>query len=311
MSSIPDSTTTRSTTDLPEWQQPFNRRYMQESFDYYMPGSTWEPFRGPGSPGGLKGGALRQYDGPDRTLLGFNDQEQAAQNAQQQYLSSAPPPGMDMGQVNQFASDTLSGQYLSPDSNPYIKALYESSAGDVTKQYQNGIAPQQAANAAMAGAYGGSASANEQVKNQYGLGQNLSQLASQIYGTNYSNERQNQMQMAQFMPQLGQYVDQHAQFNENFNLNRLDRMNALGANRRQLEQQQQDVGYENQMTRWEYPYKAMMQWGQMLGTGGGGGSSGAVTAPNPNATNAAATYGGLGIAGAGTIFNGYNGYNGG
>lgn len=300
MSHIPKETSTRTTQELPSWAQPSAMKIASSAFDYYMPGATWvqDPLTGAGK---FEGGALRQYDGPDRTILGFNDQELAAQNAQQQYLMSGQLPGME--QMNQLASDTLSGKYLNPDSNPYIRAMYNTAAGDVTKQYQDAVAPQQAAQAAMAGAFGGSASANEQVRNQYGLGQNLSQLATQIYGGNYANERQIQNQMAQFMPTLGQ-------FNENFNLNRLDRLNALGANRRQLEQQQQDIGYENAFTRWEYPYKSMLQWAQLLGSATGGSANATQTGPNPNATNAAATYGGLGIAGAGTLMNGYSGWNG-
>lgn len=301
MSHIPSNTTTRTTTDLPSHAQPYANRFLQESFDYFMPGTEWVATgpNGSGSWGSLQGGGIRQYDGPNRTILGFNDQELAAQQAQQQYLSGGAAPGMD--QMNQLASDTLSGKYLSPESNPFLTNMYNTAADAVTKNYRDAVAPQQAAQAAMAGAFGGSASANEELRGQYGLGKNLSDMATQLYGQNYANERQMQMQMQQMMPTLGQY-------NENFWLNRLDRMNALGANRRQLEQQMQDVGYENAMQAWEYPQKAMLTLGQLFGTGATGQSS-VQTGPNPNATNAAATYGGLGIAGAGTIFNGINGYN--
>lgn len=300
MSKIPSSTTTRSTTDLPTWAQPSAQRYLQEGFDYYMPGGQYVPYDPATNTGGrIEGGALRTYDGPDRTILGFNDQELAAQNAQSQYLNSGALPGMD--QVTALMNDTLSGKYLDPSSNPYISQMYDTAAGAVTRNYRDAVAPSQAANAAMAGAFGGSASANEQLRNEYGMGKNLSDLATQIYGQNYLQERQNQNAMAQFMPQFGQFL-------ENFNLNRLDRMNALGANRRQLEQQMQDVGYDNAMMRFEYPMKILQSWGQLLGTGATGASS-TTTAPNPNAANAAATYGGLGIAGAGTIINGARGWN--
>lgn len=299
MSSIPKKTTTTSTTDLPVWAQPYAQAYLGQVYDYYMPGGQMVPGQAPGDPSRYEGGTLRTYDGPDRTILGFNDQELQAQNAQAQYLGSGPVPGMN--ETNQYALDVLSGKYLTPDSNPYVKQLYDTAARSVTNNYQDSIAPQQAANAAFAGAFGGSAQANEQVRSRYGLGQNLSDLATQVYGGNYAAERQRQSEMAQFMPQLGQY-------NENLWLNRLDRQNALGANRRQLEQAQTDVGYENAMTRYEYPMKVLQWLGQGLGAGATGSSS-TQTAPNPNASNAAATYGGLGIAGAGTLINGYKAWN--
>lgn len=299
MSSVPKNTTVQSTTDLPKWAQPYAQAYLGQVYDYYMPGGRMVPGEAPGDPARYEGGALRTYDGPDRTILGFNDQELQAQQAQQQYLNGGPAPGMN--ETNQYALDVLSGKYLTPDSNPYVKELYNTAARGVSNQYRDSIAPTQAANAAFAGAFGGSAQANEQVRSQYGLGQNLSDLATQIYGGNYAAERQRQSEMAQFMPQLGQY-------NENFWLNRLDRMGALGANRRQLEQQQADVGYENAMTRYEYPMKVLQWIGQGLGTGATGNSQ-MQTAPNPNATNAAATYGGLGIAGAGALASGYDTWN--
>lgn len=301
MSHIPSKTETNSTTELSGTARPFQQRFLNESFDYYMPGSQWTYQAGPGGGGRLEGGALRTYDGPDRTILGFNDQELSAQDAQQQYLMGGAPPGM--AEMNQLATDTLSGKYLSPESNPYLTSMYNVAADGVTKNYRDAIAPQQAAQAAMAGAFGGSASANEELRGQYGLGRNLSDMATQVYGDNYAKERQNQMQMQQMMPSLGQY-------NENFNLNRLDRLGALGTNRRQLDQQMQDVGYENQMQRWEYPNKALLQFGQLFGMGATGQTS-STSQPNPNATNAAATYGGLGIAGGAALAGGYNGWNGG
>lgn len=298
MSKIPSNTTTRTTTDLPERVRPYGQRFLEESFDYYLPGAKWVPFSPDGTGGRFEGGGLRAYDGPDRTILGFNDQELAAQDAQAQYLQRGAAPGMS--EMNQLMTDTLAGKYLTPESNPFLGQMYDAAADSVTKNYRDAIAPQQAAQAAMAGAFGGSASANEALKSQYGLGQNLSQMATQLYGDNYARERQMQGMMMQMAPTLGQY-------NENFWLNRLDRMNALGANRRQLEQQMTDVDYENAMQRWEYPNKWLMQLGQLFGMGATGQSS-VASGPNPNATNAAATYGGLGIAGAGTIINGARGW---
>lgn len=292
--SAPSNVKTNVTNDLPAWARPYADRFMSESFGQILPGSRMVDL-GVGRDGknkyALEGGEIGGYGGPDRQVLGFNDIENAIRQYEQAYLGVNHPL---MGQTNMMAQRILNGKYLDPASNPWLERTYDDAAGAVTKNYRDAVAPSRAAQFAMAGALGGSAQANSTLVDEYGLGKNLDELATSIYGGNYQQERDRQMATMNFMPSL-------IGFNENLNLNRIDRYKALGADQRQLAQAQADAGYENEMTRYRYPMEMLQQLGAMMGLGTGNASSQTSIAPNPNQGNAAATYGGLGIAGAGVL----------
>lgn len=99
--------------------------------------------------------------------------------------------------MNQSANDlnnaTLSGAFLSPDSNPYLKQNVNT-ALDAVQSRVNG---QFSGNN-----YGSSA-------NQETLTRNLADTAAQMYGQNYTNERSNQQQALSLTPSLNQnrYLD--------------------------------------------------------------------------------------------------------
>lgn len=75
----------------------------------------------------------------------------------------------------------LSGKYLSPDSNPYLKDTFHQAANQV----------QQQVGAQFAG-MGRNLEASIPVQNDQ-----MNQLATQIYGGNYANERQNMQNASQ------------------------------------------------------------------------------------------------------------------
>ncbi|HZC82390.1 MAG TPA: hypothetical protein VE222_11880, partial [Nitrospiraceae bacterium] len=86
------------------------------------------------------------------------------------------PPG-----ALQHIIDTISGNYLSPSSNPYLQSTYDAAARQVTPRVNSLFE--------AGGRYGSGA-------HQGVLGQNLSDLANNIYGTNYQNERTRQFAAA-------------------------------------------------------------------------------------------------------------------
>ena len=81
------------------------------------------------------------------------------------------------------------GQYLSPNTNPYLQGLYNQMAGDVTAGVQSEFS--------KAGRYGSGA-------NQAVLARELGNLANQVYAPQYAAERQNMQNVLFQAPQLAQ-----------------------------------------------------------------------------------------------------------
>lgn len=90
------------------------------------------------------------------------------------------------------------------DQNPYFDATVQKSMGDITRNYQDAIAPQTDANFARAGAFGGSAWQQANERNQRGLGEALGNTSSAMRSDNYQQERQNQMKAYGLLPQVSQ-----------------------------------------------------------------------------------------------------------
>jgi hypothetical protein len=118
---------------------------------------------------------------------------------------SSLTPGSYTGttpQSNAYINAQLSGKYLNPETNPWLKGTYNEAAKDVTTNYQNAVAPSLMAEGEMAAGGGpgalasGSGFNQQQWINQYGLGQNLGNLATNIYGGAYEQGVQNQLSAA-------------------------------------------------------------------------------------------------------------------
>jgi hypothetical protein len=92
-------------------------------------------------------------------------------------------------------NDTITGKYLDPSTNPWLKSTYDQAARSVSDAYNTTTQPRTDALFNKAGAFGpqNSAYAEQVARNQFGLGQNLSDLANNIYGGNYQQERKNQL----------------------------------------------------------------------------------------------------------------------
>jgi len=98
--------------------------------------------------------------------------------------------------------DVAAGQGY--DQNPYFDATVQKSMGDITRNYQEAIAPQTDANFARAGAFGGSAWQQANERNQRGLGEALGNTSNAMRSGNYSQERQNQMKAYELLPSVSQ-----------------------------------------------------------------------------------------------------------
>jgi len=123
---------------------------------------------------------------PEATYVPLSGQTEAALKLQEERaLAGSPLLQQAQGQVG----DILSGKFLDPESNPYLKAAYEKAAGSA----QGTLGSQFAA----AGRYGSGAMA-ETAGKRYG------DIATDIYGGAYERERQRQMSALGMAPGLAQ-----------------------------------------------------------------------------------------------------------
>lgn len=93
-----------------------------------------------------------------------------------------------------LANDTISGKYLHPDSNPYIKAAVEAAQRPVENSLMRMVLPGIQDQSIAQGAYGGSGYGTAQGLAISDFTQQALDMASRTYNDNYQFERGNQMQ---------------------------------------------------------------------------------------------------------------------
>ena len=109
--------------------------------------------------------------------------------AQQLAAQKAQDPNSLVGQSQSMLGNTISGQYLSPDSNPYLKASVQDALG--------------LAGSAFAKQFGGAAGQNLGNSGyQEALARGLGAAATNAYSNAYGQERQNQLNATQLAPSL-------------------------------------------------------------------------------------------------------------
>ena len=144
---------------------------------------------------------------PNATYTGFSPETETALDLTRA-RATAGSPLLNLSQTE--ANRILSGDYLSPTTNPYSQALFNQMAGDVTSQVQSQFS--------KAGRLGSGA-------NQEILTRNLGELANQVYGDQYNRERENMVNAMSTAPTLAQadYQD-------------IERLATVGAEKESLEQ---------------------------------------------------------------------------
>jgi hypothetical protein len=206
----------------------------------------------------------------------FNQGDQIAPlSPEQQYGLSGTTQRAIQGSPNNLAAqgnnfNTLTGAYMSPDSNPWLKSTVDTALGDVqsrvNSQFNNNN-------------FGSSA-------HQETLTRNLGQTANDIYSGNYQQERGRQMQASALAPTLAEtdYRD-------------LQALTGVGDVRRGLAQDylNQANGLFNQATG--YNQQRLDNYGRAVGLGMGVGSNQTSTSPNPYQSSPIAGAIGGGMAG--------------
>ena len=133
--------------------------------------------------------ARQQYD---QNRQGYNyvaNQSPFTAQAQQLIAQRALDPNSLIGQSQSMLGNTISGKYLSPDSNPYLQSSVQDALG--------------LAGSAFAKQYGGAAGRNlDNSGYQEALARGLGATATNAYANAYNTERQNQLNATQLAPSM-------------------------------------------------------------------------------------------------------------
>lgn len=247
-SSAPSTTTTISKSEPPAFVQPWSEQLMQRGADLSQ--APYTPYTG-----------QKIADQSPETAYGL---DLTAQRAMQ------GSPLMKATQANQLA--TVQGDYMSPDSNPYLQANVNRALGDVqtriNSQFNNNN-------------FGSTA-------HQETLARALGDQANQLYGANYQNERLAQQRAAMFAPQLAQqdYADAQS-------------LLGVGDARRALQQETLNQQLADWTEAQQDPYRKLDTLASTIATASGGYANSASSAPNPYQTSPVAGMIGGGMAGYG------------
>lgn len=131
--------------------------------------------------GGLQSGAERALQGYDpQALRQFQPNAQSAVNFNE--LQRQDPS-------NQYLRQVGSGEFLTPDSNPFLRGSIEAAQRPVLDAFQQRIQPGLAAQFGGGFGVGGSASMNAQRLAAEGVTRNLSDSATRAYAGAYAQER--------------------------------------------------------------------------------------------------------------------------
>ncbi len=178
------SSTTR--TEIPAWQVPYMQFMMSEAQrQYHTP--------------------LTYYQGT--TIAPFTQEQKTAQQLQtMRALYGSPIESAAQQQILK----TVSGEYVTPENNPYLRHY-------VQKGFEN-VVPQINTSATQAGRYGSNAWSQL-------MGRAMGETVAGIYAPAYESERQRQMQAIQLAPAIAQ-----------IDYENISKLAQVGAEKQQMEQ---------------------------------------------------------------------------
>lgn len=173
--------------------------------------------------------AMRAYNTTDRSGT-LNQFEQQAQN---RAVQAANESGIGVDETRQLALKQLRGDFLSPNSNPYLADAVTAANSGVKDQLLREILPSTNSAAIASGAYGGSRNGVQNAQAITDYNKVAADNANKIYYQNYANERNIQ----QNSPNLLEAANKQ-------NLSASQILSALGAGTRELQQNAQWTGLD-------------------------------------------------------------------
>lgn len=208
----------------------------------------------------MPGGSLAPYTFPNQQVAGLNPTELEGLSG---IAGTGEAQQGNVGEGIGLTGQILAGDQLNPATNPYLQGTSQAENAQTIAQYQNAIAPSNESNAALSGAFGGSADASNRALSQFDLGNTLSNTNELLYGQNFEQAQNNQLSTLENLGQIesGQQAPNEA---------------ILGAGGVQQQQQQQELStaYQNQLSQAQWPYQLLSYiTSQLQGIGAGYGKS--------------------------------------
>ena len=185
-------------------------------------------------------------------------------------------------------SKTMSGAYLSPDSNPYLRGTYDAAAGRMADAYKTGTAAQTNAAAGFGGAFGGSAQQELQGVQNRAFGDSLGQLGLGLYGQNFQAERGRQLGAMQAAPAF-------AGARQAFDFGNANALNSIGQQQQALGQNYLNADFAQFQEANNYPRQQLDVFASMFNPNLGRTAS-ASQSINPMLGTLGGAAGGLGMA---------------
>src|SRR5262245_26342506 len=174
--------------------------------------------------------------------------------------------------INKMAGDLISGKYLDPKTNPWLKGNVEAALGDVTRKYTREVLPNMGDAAIRAGAYGGSRQGIMEGLAAGEYSREANTAAQNIYSANYERERQRQLGAGSLYGQANA-----------LEMAQLQCKTAAGAQEQQWNQQQNAENYQRYQMEQAAPWQGIPELQSVLM--GGNFQSSSSTGPNPNYMN--------------------------
>jgi len=185
------------------------------------------------------------------------------------------------GAAQENILSTVQGDYLSPESNPYLTSAMEAATRPMQERFTQDVLPGISSAFSQAGRYGSGLMANQQQRAAEAYQRQIGDVTSAMAYRNYADERARQQAAAQMAPAMAEldYGD-------------LQRLGAVGGAREKLAEAelQEDIsrfGYQQ-----DAPRQALREF---MSTIGGGQFGGSQTTAQPLYSDPFAT--GLGYAG--------------
>lgn len=173
------------------------------------------------------------------------------------------------GDLRTLGKDTVSGKYLDPNTNPWLKKTADMAIGDVTRNYTRNVLPNMGSAAISGGAYGGGRQGVMEGLAAGEFGREAGDIATNIYGSNYQQERDRQMQGGNLFNQANQLEAMH-----------LQGMAGAGQQEQQWQQGQLNEDYQRWQQQQAAPWAGIPELMSVLS--GGNFQSTSSTGPNPN-----------------------------
>jgi hypothetical protein len=197
------------------------------------------------------------------------------------------------GAAQENILSTVQGDYLSPESNPYLTSAMEAATRPMQERFTQDVLPGISGAFSQAGRYGSGLMANQQQRAAEAYQRQIGDVTSSMAYRNYADERARQQAAAGMAPAMAEldYGD-------------LQRLGAVGGAREKLA----EAELQEDVSRFAYQQEAPRQaLREFMATIGGGQYGGTETKAQPLYSDPFAT--GLGYAGtaagiAGSLFGG-------